>query len=191
MAGKIKKVAKGTVKELRGAYGKPLGNSVDIKIEKEDLIQFGELCIKYIEQEARKSAEYSSALPKDERFFKSFSYRLKGSSTIKIVSDWEWMGIYQNLQQADLDKEEGFGKPKPFRLSHLTRQAGVNKVPMVDKKTGQVIVRTAPLKVADAWIHPGIARHTFITKGLKRARDEFTKGLVERKLAEALGGSDG
>tara|TARA_B100000212_G_scaffold301684_1_gene247586 strand:- start:9 stop:581 length:573 start_codon:yes stop_codon:yes gene_type:complete len=185
-----KKYIKGKVKELRGAYGKPLGNNLDIVIEKEDLLSFGELCVKYIEEEARAAAQYSKALPKDEKFFKSFRYVLKGSSTIKIVSDWPWIGIYQDLQKKDmdLDKDAAFGKPRPFRLSALTQQSGVDKVPMVDKQTGEVIVRTTPLKVADAWIHPGIARHTFINKGLKRARDEFTKGLLERKLAECLGG---
>ena len=191
MSKKIEKLAKGQIKELRGAYGGPIGDSVNVPVSKADLKLFGELACKYIEQEARKAARYSTALPKDEKFFKSFTYRIVGEKTVKIVSDWPWIQIYQNLQdQAQTgEKDMAFGKPRPFRLTKLTRSAGVHKVPMVDKKTGQVIVRTAPLKAADAWIHPGIARHTFVNKGMLRARKEFVQELVNRNVGKILGGS--
>ena len=184
----MKKLIKSQV-ELRGAYGQPLGKNLEVKVSKEDLMEFGELCVKYIEEEARNAARYSTMLPKKEEFFKSFGYRLVGSSTVKIVSTWDWLPIYQNLQEQSPDEDPAFGKPKPFRMTHLTQNAGVHKVPMV-AKDGTVIVRSAPLKAQDAWIHPGIARHTFVNKGLKRARDEFVSGLMERKLGEVLGGSD-
>lgn len=187
MANKIKGLMKGKVKELRGAYGQPLGKKVSIKVEKEDLKRFGEMCCEYIELEARKAARYSTALPKSEEFFKSFSYRIVGSSTVKILSSWPWMEIYQNLAKQSGDKDLAFGKPRPFRMTWLTQQAGVKKVPLVDKR-GQVVVRTAPLKVKDAWIHPGIARHTFVNKGMMRAREAFIQHLVSEQAQKIFGG---
>lgn len=187
MAKKIKGLVKGEVKELRGAYGKPLGDKAQIKVEKEDLIRFGELCCEHIEKEARKAARYSKSLPKSEDFFKSFSYRIVGSSTVKILSNWPWMEIYQNLAKQSGEKDLAFGKPRPFRMDWLTQQRGIKKVPMVTK-TGDVIVRTAPLKVKDAWIHPGIARHTFVNKGMMRAREAFIQELVAKQAQRIFGG---
>ena len=176
------------VKELRGAYGKPLENKMAVKLTKSDLNRFGSLCVKYIVEEARAAARYSTSLPKKEAFYKSFGYKIVGSSTVKITSTWDWVEIYQGLQSQGFEDDPAFGKPRPFRMTWLTRSKGVRAVPFVDKKTGQVIVRTAPLKTQDAWIHPGIARHTFISKGMKRAREEFIGETIKGAIAKALGG---
>ena len=174
------------MKKLRGKYGKPLGGKLDMKLEKEDLVRYGELCVEHIVAEAKRAAQYSTALPKDEAFYKSFSYRLQGSSTVLITSSWDWIEIYQNLQEQDPSKDAAFGKPKPYRMTWLTKAKGVDKVPLIDKATGQVVIRSTPLKTADAWIHPGIARHTFINKGMKKAQEQFMKEMIERKLQEIL-----
>ena len=180
------KLIKGKIKELRGKYGKPLGDSIDIKLEKSDLDRFGELCVKYIVKEAKAAAAYSKSLPKSEEFYNSFGYRIQGSSTVKITSTWDWIEIYQDLQTQGPDNDPAFGKPKPFRMTWATQQKGITKVPLIDKRTGQVVVRSTPLKVADAWIHPGIARHTFINKGMKKAQEEFVKELIEKKLQDVV-----
>ena len=176
-------------KHIRGAYGKPLGGKLNIQLTKEDLTAFGKLCVKYIEEEARAAASYSKSIPKDEAFFKSFSFKISGSSTVKILSSWDWIGIYQNLQEQGFEKDAAFGKPRPFRMTWLTKSAGVDKVPLFDKQTGQIVIRSAPLKAADAWIHPGIARHTFINKAMKRAREEFIGERVALAIQKQLGGS--
>lgn len=176
-------------KHIRGAYGKPLSGKLNIQLNKQDLAEFGKLCVEYIEEEARKAARYSKSIPKDEAFFKSFSYKVSGSSTVKILSSWDWIGIYQNLQEQGAENDPAFGKPRPFRMTWLTKNAGVDKVPLFDKDTGQIVIRSAPLKAADAWVHPGIARHTFINKAMKRAREEFIGEKVKLLIQRELGGS--
>jgi len=184
-----KKLLKGKVKILRSAYGKPLGDTVKITMKREELEWFGDLCVKYIVEEAKKASRYASSLPKDEKFYKSFGYKIVGNSTVSITSTWEWLPIYVNLEEQGWDKDPAFGKPRPFRMDWLTRQGGGNqmrKVPFVDKKTNKVIVRSAPLKTADAWIHPGVARHTFVNKGMKRARLEFLDLLLVKYVFGAV-----
>lgn len=57
----------------------------------------------------------------------------------------------------------------PFPMTWLTQENGVNVVPL-KSEDGTIVFRTAPLTVQDAWIHPGIAKHTFLIKAFDRAR---------------------
>ena len=59
---------------------------------------------------------------------------------------------------------------------------------------GMVVFRTAPLTFQDAWVHPGIAKFTFMQRGIRKGRlgcIEILKGVVKdavvKNLAENLG----
>ena len=67
------------VKHVGGAYGKPLSNRVGKELTGKDLDRFGELMVKHVVAEARKAAGKSRSIPRTEKFFESFSYRIKGS----------------------------------------------------------------------------------------------------------------
>lgn len=59
-------------------------------------------------------------------------------------------------------------------------------VPM--KSGGTVIFRTAPLKMQDAWVHPGIAKFTFMQRAIKKGKVECAKILGEEMVKQALKG---
>ena len=170
---------------LGGAFGKLLGG--DIPVDRKTLEELGALLVKHIVREASRDlakqgkspiAKTGNAcsgerepegLPTSVSFLKSFSYRIKGKATIEILSTWPF------LRQATEGRE-------PYKMTWLTQEQGVRAVPMV-QPDGTVLVRTTPLTTADAWCHPGFARHTFINRAVKKARKEMAQIILERHLA--------
>jgi hypothetical protein len=111
-------------------------------------------------------------IPDTPTFKDSFSYKIRGKRTIDIISSWPWI-------------EQITEGRAPYKMTWLTRANKVHAVPIMTKD-GTVIVRTAPLRTKDAWIHPGFARHTFIERGIDRARPKIEE-LLLAELAHALG----
>ena len=105
-------------------------------------------------------------IPQSEEFFKSFGYRIVGEHTIEITSTWK---MTQDLV-------EGKG---PFEMTWLKRRKGQRFVVPMEGDGGEVIFRMAPLTTEKGWIHPGIAKHTFIAKGLKKARKRVAEVVLE------------
>jgi hypothetical protein len=171
------------VKHVGGVYGKPLAKRVSKEITGADLERFGELMVKHVVEAARKAAGKSKSIPRSEKFFSSFSYKIKGSSTVQIVSTWPWVDTLLKGAGDGADARSG----RPFRMDWLTKEKGVNAVPMFDD-AGRVIIRSAPLTTADAWIHPGIARHTFIRTGVEKAKEEFAREFVKEIFETVVGG---
>jgi hypothetical protein len=52
-------------------------------------------------------------------------------------------------------------------------------VPMRDHATNQLIFRIAPLKAGEYWIHPGIAKHSFLETAKKKTEEEAKKLFIE------------
>lgn len=152
-----------------------------ITLTRQDLEDLGREMVKCVVEEARKDLVKQNkrptpqgqpeGLPTSESFFESFGYRIKGASTVEITSTWPWV-------EAHIE-----GRPSYF-MRWLTRSNGVHRVPMV-QSNGTVLVRTAPLTTANAWIHPGFARHTFLARGIKRGR-EYAAKMVTQKALEML-----
>jgi len=154
---------------LKRRYVSPLVKRTQVQLDRRDLQFFGRCLIKFVREEAEKDAAKMGQLPTAPEFYKSFSFRVKGNG-IEVMSSWPWIRVYTE------------GTNGPFRMKWLTRQEGVNVVPLRGK-FGEVVFRTAPLTTDKAWIHPGIARHTFIQRAFKRAQ----KSCVERFLLKNLG----
>lgn len=150
----------------------PWSEITTIEITTDMLKQFGQMMVDAIVKEAkidfakqRKSGKGLQGLPDSPNFFKSFSYQIKGGR-VDIVSDWPWIE----------DLTEG---KDSFKMIWLTQKRGINKVPLI-QKDGRVIIRSAPISTANAWIHPGIAKHTFIKRGVKKAKAEFAPVLMTK-----------
>lgn len=169
---------------VRGVYGKPWSKMEgDIPLTKETLNRLGEILVESVVAEARKDLAKQGnsptrrgqpeGIPASESFFESFSHRIQGKRTVEIVSKWPW--VEQIVE----------GRP-PYPMKWLTQANKVYKVPMM-QSDGTVLVRTAPLRTQDAWIHPGFARHTFLERGIRKGRkkaakvvlDEFVKQLMQ------------
>ena len=127
---------------------------------------FGEEIIDGIEYHAREASRKFDAVPRDERFFKSFYYEIEGEG-VAIYSKWEWITKYLNNHE-------------PERMDWLTKQGNstLSVIPLKDSK-GQMIFRTVPLMKNDAWIHPAIKKWTWIEKGVARGINKAINRVLQ------------
>jgi hypothetical protein len=176
---------KGAKIRTRGVYGKPWSKMVGepIEITQKILQRLGRALVRSVVAEAKRDLALQGrsptpkgdpeGLPTTESFLRSFGYKVAGKSTVVITSTWPW------IEQIKEGRE-------PYKMTWLTRQRGVYRVPLV-QSDGTVLVRMAPLTTQDAWIHPGFARHTFLERGVKKARKRMATILAQEvmdKMAE-------
>lgn len=170
--GKSRYSALGPVKKR---YISPLERRVGAVLTTKDLQFFGRCLLKYIRSEAKKDAAKTGQVPITEEFFKSFSYVVK-DNTIDVTCSWPWIRLIRE------------GTNGPYRMKWLTQQEGVFRVPLRGEN-GQVIIRTAPLTTDKAWIHPGIAKHTFIERAFRRAQKDCLSQFIAKNVGKILDGT--
>lgn len=109
-------------------------------------------------------------------FFDSFEARITGQKTLTIVSTWPWIeGLVEGRPAAPMRRHTQNnprlrGKPIPFM------QGG-----------GKVLFRMAPLITGKLWIHPGIAKHTFLQRGIANARKKLVQeGMMWKILLDQI-----
>ena len=164
--------------KVKGIYGGVFAKKGGFKVEPNDTLlhKLGELAVKYIEQEAIKVAGRSRHIPKSAKFLKSFSYKIVGKKTIQIESSWPYVKFDSYIKG-----RKGWRVGKPGKT-----------IPIKDKKSGKLIFRTVPteLRVGDCtmWCHPGLAKHTFIQKGLERAKKEVLAKYGQTMVGQHLRG---
>jgi hypothetical protein len=59
----------------------------------------------------------------------------------------------------------------------LTKEGGTKKASM--RVGGNKVVRTTPIRMKDAWIHPGFYKYTFLERGARKGREKAIQMLVE------------
>lgn len=174
---------KATMDHVGGAYGTPWSRMVGkpIKITQRTMKQLGKVIVESVVAEARKDfAKQGKAprrgepvgIPDTEDFFRSFSFRIVGESTVEVLSNWPF--IKQLTEGRD-----------PYPMWWL-RRPKVHTVPIVIG-AGEVIFRVAPLKLSDAWIHPGFARHTFIQRGIRKGREKAAEIAAKAAMKSLKG----
>jgi hypothetical protein len=215
---KIQKRPRPTQKTpLRSRYVGPLERQVGAILDRSDLQFFGRCLIKYIREEAKKDAAKTGQVPTSDEFYKSFSYQVK-DNTIEVSSSWPWIdlvvfgtnGPYKMTWLTQQAHKEGGGKdaakpnPKeakaaPFKprgtykppsirqVVERKKAASVLKVPL-RTRTGEIVIRTAPLTFDKAWVHPGIAKHNFINRAFERARKDCVSRFMEKNIGKILDG---
>jgi hypothetical protein len=110
-------------------------------------------------------------IPRSTKFFNSFHWRVIGQK-IEVYSTWPW--IRQVVEGGD-----------PYKMTWLTKAAGVETVPFTDPM-GKVVFRSTPQNDSDAWVHPGFSKHTFIEKGWERARPKVKRMYAIQTTKKAL-----
>jgi hypothetical protein len=105
-------------------------------------------------------------IPASERFFQSFSYKIKKNS-IEIHSDWPWI-------------EQIIEGRKPYPMEWLTRSEGISRVPMAGKQPGTVLIKSTPSNLSGPWIHPGFRKNNFLRRGYEKARRKFARELEKQ-----------
>jgi hypothetical protein len=76
--------------------------------------------------------------------------------------------------------------PAKFGQTFMERKkgnTGSNRRPLIVpiKVGGTVEFRTAPLKMTDAWVHPGIAKFTFFETAIRKGRKACIE-IVKAKM---------
>jgi hypothetical protein len=159
-------------KLIRRRYISPLEKQYGAVLNKDELAFFGRCIIKYIRQEALKDHAKTGQVPNSKDFLGSFSFQIKGNS-IEVVSSWPWIDLVR------------FGTNGPYAMKWLTRAQGVPKVPLRGKH-GEILIRNTPLTTDKAWIHPGIARHTFVERAFRRAKKDCFDKFLQRQIGNIL-----
>jgi len=173
-------------KRVRGVYGKPWSQLVGddtIEIDAKVLDYVGKVLVRSIVAECRSDISRQAnaprrgqpyEIPDTEDFLRSFSHRVVGKSTVEVISTHPL--ISQVIE----------GR-KPYPMPWLTRARGVDIVPIA-RGNGTVVFRMAPLTTAEAWIHPGFARHSFVERGIRKGREIAAKYVAKAALQSLLKG---
>jgi hypothetical protein len=109
----------------------------------------------------------------------SFSFRLAGMD-VQIRSSFYGMkelahGSIPSRRMTWLTQEYKDRNPTNFQRSFMDRKlnrSGSDRGPLIVpiKTNGTVEFRMAPLKMSDAWVHPGIAKFTFFETAIRKGR---------------------
>jgi len=152
---------------VRGVYATPWSKLAGKKIEITPAImqKLGVAVLEGVRYEIRRSIALAASmkgrgsprsLPVSPEFIESFQFKIRGARTVEIETDWPFAKAF----------EEG---KAPYEMTWL-KQPKVKIVPIITS-SGETILRTAPLQTEDAWIHPGFAKYNFLSKGVKRGRE--------------------
>lgn len=180
---------------IRGVYGKPWSDRLDIKVTPDLLRKMGRAIVKRLSEEAMKDFAKRGWTGKDPMggpdIGDSFSFRIHESS-VEIQSTFYGMKelttgdiparkmVWLTQQGSERVGSISGGKPK-FRHGQSPL------VVPIQTKSGEVIFRTAPLQMKDAWIHPGIAKYTFVQRAINKAREDCLQ-LITKEIQKALSG---
>jgi hypothetical protein len=141
---------------------------------------------------------YSEGPPKDGGpvIWESFSYQIRGKSTVEILSSWWGLegvtkkGGVPERKMTWLTQDEKKSKPTNYRRTPSEIKSGKRGPLIVPiKKGGIVVFRTAPLRMGEAWVHPGIARFTFIERAARKGRQKCAE-IVAETFLDALAKGD-
>jgi len=104
-------------------------------------------------------------------FFDSFEARITGQKTLTVVSTWPWIeGLIE-------------GRPAGPMLKHTQNNPKLRGKPIPFLQgNGKVLFRMAPLITGKMWIHPGIAKHTFLQRGIAKARQKLMQEGIMWKI---------
>lgn len=163
-------------KRVRGVYGGTLGGKLKIDLDRKTLEKIAKIMVRHVSQAALEAYEEwgrtprgePMALPNTDDFFKSFSWNIRGNRTIEILSSWPW--VIRHVEGRN-----------PYPMDWITQENGMDLVPL-KQPDGSVVIVRAPATADDAWIHPGVEKIDFISKGLRKARAE-AKGIIAQEAA--------
>lgn len=193
----------GEIRRVRGVYGKPWSKMANIPITKEVLGDLAECLIQSVIEEGLKDFAKRGWSVRDPMggpdFADSWSYRIRGRSTIEIQSSWYGMaeltseGI-PSRRMTWMTQKHKEDHPERFKLTEGERKRGMKQSGKVSKgerlplivplkqKGGGVILRFAPFETKDAWVHPGIAKFTFMQRGIRKGRKRCVTRLTQEVL---------
>jgi hypothetical protein len=186
---------------VRATYGRTWAKTGKLEVSKEFLDEIGLLIVSIVRTEARNEFAKRGWSGKDPMggpdIGDSFKHEVVGDSTIVIKSSFYGIteltsdeGIPERRMTWLTQNRSGWKPPTRKAMVKAPKPKGTRK-PLVVPLTasdGEVIFRMAPLTMADAWIHPGIARFTFMERALRKGRKLWEKMIAEWTVEVIAGG---
>lgn len=194
---------------IKGAYSGPMAERAKVPINRKVVQKLGRCLVQIFSEEAKKDFAKRgwSGHAKDgsKPIWDSFSYRISGERTIEILSTFPDIALLTrgDLPEQDmvwLTQEAKDKNPTNYPLTEGERKRGMKltgrvsdgeRLPLVVplKKGSTVVLRTAPLTFDNAWVHPGIARFTFMERAMRRGRKECAQLLGQAAVEWLTRGS--
>jgi len=188
---------------IKGTYGKPWSQLGKFDLTPATLKAIGECLVKAFSEEALKDFHKRGWSTRDPMggpdIHKSFSYRIKGKSTVELLSSFWGMaelvsGDIPQRRMTWLTQEAKDQAPHKYARTEGEKRRGMSAAGRVSKgtrlplvvpmraKSGEVVFRTAPLKMQNAWIHPGIAKFTFARRAVEKGKKQCLDAIAEQAL---------
>jgi len=195
-------------RRVGGVYGKPWADMAELPLTRDLLEELGKCLVESVRVEAKKDFAKRgwSEWDRDHKvkISDSFDYEIVGKRTVVITCSYEAIERLLEgrrpypmkwLVQPGGGKEKSEEEKKAERKLRAKRKTtgsmGTKRgkdarliVPLQDS-SGKVIFRMAPLKTADAWIHPGIAKFTFLQRGLRKGKEKC-KDILRAEAVKQL-----
>ena len=193
--------------KVKGIYAGPVAKVLDIPVTKGLLEKLGKCMVAAYVKEAKKDFAKrgwsGEARDGSAPIWDSFSYRIRGDRTIEVLSTFPDIEILTtqdipSRRMTWLTQEGKNMKPSQYPVTPREKKLGMKRggrvsqnkrmplvVPMKDK-SGTVVFRTAPLKMQDAWVHPGIARFTFMERAVRTGKAGCVQILAD-EVRKSLG----
>jgi len=198
-----------TIKPVnRRLYGTPWSKLSGVPIDKNVLKDLGKCLVKVIAKEAKKDFAKRGWSGRDPAggpdIWDSFRYEILGQSTLVIKSSFYGMaelvmGDIPPRKMTWLSQEAKDKQPNRYRRTPMEKKlkmtqsgrvfAGQRRplIVPIKERSGEVVFRTAPLRTAEAWIHPGIAKFTFFERAIRKGREaciEIIQKAILRRLKQ-------
>lgn len=194
------------VEKIAGAYGGPFGKLAGITVNPEILSRLGDCLVDTLAEESRKDFAKRGWSGKDPKggppVWDSFDYRIRGTNTLEITTTF-W-GLFELAtgdipsrkmtwltQEAKDNHPENYPRTpteRRLRMKQAGRVSEGERMPLVvplKTRSGEVIFRTAPFETQDAWVHPGIAKFTFIQRAMKKGREKLAE-IIQNEVVQVL-----
>jgi len=180
---------------IRAAYGKTWAKTGDVEIDDSILQLIGETLVSVVKIEAKNEfvkREWSMNDPMGgPPIGESFKYEILGERTVVLKSTF--YGLAQLTSKEGIPERKmtwltqqgqmrNVQPPKDYSVIPKVKSTSPSSSPLVvplTTETGEVIFRMAPLRMADAWVHPGIARFNFMRRAVKKAKAKVDKIMTE------------
>ena len=194
---------------IRKALGGPAGKRVKLPVTRELLDRMGQCMVEAFSREAKKdfakrgwSGEAQDGSPP---IWDSFHYHIQGQKTVVVTSSFPHIGQMMGedvpaQKMTWLTQQAKNANPSQFPLTPREHDLGMKRagkvsqggrlplvVPMKDEG-GTILFRTAPLTFNDAWVHPGIARFTFMQRAAKQGRERCIQMIKEEVRKQIVQG---
>lgn len=178
------KKQKGAKGSIQSAVISGLASQIDDPTIRRKLLQkLGRELVKSIKYEGKKDMAMATSVrgkpvPNGgglgNSFFNTVKYQIIGSSTIEIISDWEWLELVLNgMPKTKMIKLVAQRNPNLWKRTSSGKL--VRKAIPLKGKNGTINFRLPPLTIDKVWVHPGVSKHTFWQKGIDKWRAKAPK----------------